>query len=286
MTTPTKQKLKSLKSGWYVWFFPVIAILITGYLMLNYFNQQGGPHIRISFEDASSIQPGKTKVRFRGVTIGAVKDVTIAEDNKEAIAHINLQRDAAHFAVEGSKFWVVKPKVGFAGVSGLETLFAGTYIAVEPGKADGEKKEDFKGQIGGDSSDALENTTAYFLECPTVESIGIGNSITFRGLEIGTVTKMNLSKNTQLVQIQINVQNRYDKLIRTNSVFWRKVGIQAKLGLFDSQVKVNSLDSILHGGIQIAIPDNPGERAKPLSKFNLSDAPPKDWEKWNPKLEL
>jgi len=286
MTTPTSQKIKSLKSGWYVWFFPLIAILITAYLLFNFFNQQGGPHIRISFEEASSIQAGKTRVRFRGVTIGVVKDITISDDNREAIAHIVLQRDSEHFAVEGSKFWIVKPKVGFEGVSGLETLFAGTYIAVEPGKPDGDRKEDFKGQIGGESADSLEYTTVYFLESPSVESVGVGNSITFRGLEVGTITKITLSKNSQLVQIQINIQNRYVKLIRSNTVFWRKVGIQANLGLFNSQVKVNSLDSILHGGIQLSTPDNPGEMAKAMTKFPLSDAAPKDWEKWNPKLEL
>jgi len=74
-------------------------------------------------------------------------------------------------------------------------------------------------------------------------------------------------------------------LVRTNTAFWRKVGIQAKLGLFGSEVKVNSLDSIMRGGIELFTPDPPAPVAKANHKFTLLAAPPKDYEKWNPVLD-
>lgn len=285
MAKQIEDKIDSLKTGWYVWLFPILALTISGWLLVEYLNQRG-PNIRITFEDGSALQAEKTRVRFKGVTIGLVKRVSISDDSKEAIAHIALQRDAKKFAVEGSKFWLVTPKVGLQGVSGLETLVEGNYISVDPGPPKGPEKKNFKGTIGSDANESADDTVAYHLETPNVESVSIGDAVTFRGMNIGSVTKVNLNKTSQLVLVQINITNKFVKLIRTNTVFWRKVGIQAKLGLFNSEIKVNALDSILHGGIDIFTPDNVGDMAKAGAKFQLSPAPPKGWEKWNPVLEF
>jgi paraquat-inducible protein B len=270
--------------SWYVWIFPLVAVAITGWLFYDYFSQKG-PTIQISFDDASGIQAGKTRVRFRGVAVGIVKDVTISPDNKEAFIKVTMQKDVASFAVQGTQFWVVLPKVGFQGVSGLETLFEGSYIAVQPGPADAASKTDFKGHMSMES-ESVENTRTYFLDEMSGESIVVGDSVTFRGIKIGAVTKVSLFKTGQSVSVQINIHNRYEKLIRTNTVFWRKVGIQADLGLFSSQVKVNSLDSILHGGVELATPDGPGEVARAQTRFSLAHAPPKNSDKWSPNLEI
>jgi paraquat-inducible protein B len=285
MKTQINQKIQSVKTNWYVWIFPVIALLFCGWLLFKYLHERG-PMIQIHFEDASSLQAEKTKVRFRGVPIGTVKSLSISDDNKEVIANISLNKDAEQFAVEGSKFWVVSPKVNIQGISGLETIFEGTYIAVQPGKPDAEFKDDFKGLLSSETSESVENTTAYFLETSNAESMTVGDSVTFRGIPVGTITKVTLAKTSQQAHIQINIHNRYVKLIRTNTVFWRKIGIQANLGLFNSEIKMNSLDSILHGGIDFFTPDDAGPIAKGLSHFPLSQAPPKDYQKWNPKLEF
>jgi paraquat-inducible protein B len=283
MAKTVNQTVKSAASRWYIWLFPVFALAICGYLLNEYLKQQG-PTIKILFDDASSIQAEKTKVRFRGVNIGSVKKITLSSDSKDVVVYVTLQKDAAQFAVEGSKFWVVAPKVDLTGISGLETLLGGTYITVLPGKPDGDFKDVFKGQEGADPNDSLEAMTHFTLDTPNLESITPGDAVTFRGLNVGSVSKVTLSKTAQMGVVQIQIQNRYTKLIRNNTVFWRKVGIQAKLGLFGADVKVNSIDSILHGGIEFFTPDPPAEIAKPHSKFDLSAAPPKGYEKWNPVL--
>lgn len=273
------------KYGWYVWIFPAIALAFCLWLFIKYRSERG-PLIKINFDDASSLQAEKTRVRFRGVTIGIVKDIEITEDNKDVVVYVALNKNAEHFAVEGTKFWVVSPKVNFQGVTGLETFFAGSYIAVQPGKPGGEYKEEFNGQMNAETFEPIENTTNYILETPNAESVSIGDTVTFRGLPIGSVTKVSLSKTAQLVFVQINIQNRYVKLIRTNTMFWRKAGIQANLGLFKSEIKMNSLDTVLHGGVELFTPDPANEIAKASSHFALNTAPPKDYQKWNPKLEF
>lgn len=285
MPKNVEQKIEKLKSGWYIWLFPVFAVGLSMWLLYDYY-QSRGPTIQIHFSDASSIQAEKTKVRFRGVNIGTIKEISISDDNKEVVAHVSLNRTAKQFAVEGSKFWVVMPQVDFGGVSGLETLFAGTYISASPGNPEGEPKHVFKGHLGGESVEAIEDTVSYVLETNNVESVSEGDSVTFRGMKVGTVTKVNLSKTAQTALVQINLPAKYARLVRVNTVFWRKVGIQAKLGLFNSEVKINSLDTLMRGGIDFFTPDNVGEMAKGQAKFVLNAAPPKGYEKWNPVLEF
>ncbi|KYG68352.1 hypothetical protein AZI87_03610 [Bdellovibrio bacteriovorus] len=282
--TVTKQKLKSLRAGWYIWLFPAFAIAISVWLFWDYW-QQRGPHIKISFEDGSQIQPGKTQIRYRGVTIGDVQKVTISEDKKDVIAHAILQKHAEEFAVAGTRFWLVTPKVSLQGVSGLETLIEGAYISVDPGKIGGELKTEFKGKEGGESKDPLEDTSTYQLETNDLGSVSAGDSVTFRGMKIGTVTKETLSKTGQTVLLQINILNRYVRVIRTNTVFWRSSGISAKLGLFKSELKIDALDTVLRGGIELATPSPAGEIAKAQAKFPLQADPPKEYEKWNTVLE-
>jgi paraquat-inducible protein B len=283
MANPLR-KLQNLRSAWYVWLFPSFAVMICIWLFFDYVDQKG-PVIQIRFDDGSSLQPEKTRVRFRGVTIGMVKKVSVSDDDKEVIAEVSLQKEATHFATEGSKFWVVMPKVNFQGISGLETIFEGTYIAALPGKKGGSLQHDFRGKLTSESNESLEDTVAYYLETGNVDSINAGDSVTFRGLKVGSVTKVTLTKSAQTAVVQINVQNKYAKLIRSNTVFWRKLGVQANLGLFKSEVKINSLDSLLRGGIDFFTPDQVGEIAKAQSKFVLNQEPPKDWNKWNPKLD-
>lgn len=282
--TNTIHKFKSfISSSWFVWLFPFIAVLITAWLFIDHFQNQG-PVIKISFNESAGLQAGKTKLRYRGVIIGNVDKVEIAESIEEVIVSVSLNKDAERFAVEGSKFWVVQPKVDFQGVSGLDTLFEGTYISAQPGTTTTSKKE-FKGQLRDDSSISTADTVTYYLESTNADSINGGDSVTFRGLNVGQVTKVTLSKTAQTIIVQINIPYKFVRLIRSNTVFWKKAGIQANLGLFSSEVKINSLESILKGGIDFFTPDNFGPIAKPQATFTLLAKPPKDYEKWNPKLE-
>lgn len=278
-----EKRLENLRTGWYIWLFPLFAISITAWFLNDYYRQQG-PRIFISFEDAGSIQAEKTKVRFRGVPIGTVQDVKISDDQKSVVAEVLLRKDAENIAVEGSKFSLVTPKVGFQGISGLDTLFEGSYIAVLPGPIEAAEKHEFKGQSNS-STDPLDDTSAYVIETSNVESISDGVSVSYRGMKIGTVTKMHFAKGGQHINVQINIDNKYTWLIRTNSVFWRKVGVSAKLGLFGSELKVNSMESIMNGGVEVGTPAPAGPMAKSMQKFTLAPAVPKDIETWNAFLD-
>lgn len=285
MKKSINNKIDSLRSSWYVWFFPLVALAISVWLFMSFFNQKG-PEILITFDDAAGIEAEKTQIRFRGVVVGTVKEVTISPDNKDVVARAILHKDATHLAVQGSKYWVVVPKVNFQGISGLETLIEGTYIAVLPGSPNAKIQNEFRGQIGRDTNESLEDTSAYVLEADRVDSLSPGDVVSFRGLKVGTVSKVNLSKSAQTILIEINIENKYTRLVRENTLFWRKVGVQANLGLFKSEVKIESLESLMRGGIDLFTPEPAGPKAKAFTRFALHKSPPEGWEKWNPDLEI
>ena len=280
-----KRKLISALSGWYLWIFPAFAILITVGLLKQHFEKKG-PEIKILFDDAMGIQPDKTLVRFRGVVIGKVNRVTITEDMKDVVAHVELNKDAKRYAVVGSKFALVIPKVSFKEVTGLETLVGGTYITVQPGPNESNFQDEFKGQIGKDVGESLDDTVSYSLESENLGAISVGDGVSFRGLKIGSVSKVGLSKKSTSIVVQINIQNKYVKLIRTNTKFWKKLAVQAKLGFLKAEIKVNSLESFLNGGIELSTPNLVGEIAKAGTSFYLYPTPPKDSETWNPALDF
>ena len=56
-----------------------------------------------------------------------------------------MRKEAAVFLTDRARFWVVRPRMSTSGVSGLETLVSGAYIAVDPGPEGGEEQLAFTG---------------------------------------------------------------------------------------------------------------------------------------------
>src|SRR5260370_7438141 len=49
------------------------------------------------------------------------------------VAPAQMNRAAEPHLKEGTHFWVVRPRLGITSFSGLETLFSGNYIEMDPG---------------------------------------------------------------------------------------------------------------------------------------------------------
>ena len=79
---------------------------------------------------------------------------------------------------------------------------------------------------------------------------------------------------------------RYARLIRVGSRFWMVGGVDVDFGLFRGlQINVDSLRSLVTGGIAFASPDE-GEIAREGTTFLLHDKPQKEWLDWRPKITI
>ena len=115
-----------------IWVLPLIALLIGGWLGWKAYNEQG-VMISIQFVSGDGIAAGKTELMYKGMPLGKVQTLDLTKDGHSVIAHIEVDREAEGFLRDDTTFWLVKPRVSLAGVTGLETLMSGNYITFQPG---------------------------------------------------------------------------------------------------------------------------------------------------------
>lgn len=115
-----------------IWLIPVLALLAAGWYFWDAHRHEG-PVITILFGDATGVEGGKTKVFYRGVEVGRVKSVVLANEHRDAAVTVQLKEFAGDMAKRGAMFWVVRPDISESGITGLGTVVSGPYIAAEPG---------------------------------------------------------------------------------------------------------------------------------------------------------
>ena len=102
-----------------------------------------GPAITIRFTSAEGLTAGETEIRHKGVRVGTVESFELSPDLSEVLVHARMTRDVSKHLTASTRFWIVTPRVGTSGISGLNTLVSGAYIEMYPGE--GLAQHDFVG---------------------------------------------------------------------------------------------------------------------------------------------
>ena len=165
----------------FVWIVPLIAAVVAGGLVYNRL-QEFGPTITITFRDASGVKPDQTEIRYRGVPVGQVTTIELAENQQQVVVTAQLRRTAAGLAREGSLFWVVRPEVGFGTVRGLSTVLTGAYIQAIPGR--GKDRRKFTG-LESASPTLGQPGLNLILSARQLGSVRVGSPVVYRGIEVG-----------------------------------------------------------------------------------------------------
>ncbi|VFS55882.1 paraquat-inducible protein B [Kluyvera cryocrescens] len=90
---------------------------------------------------ADGIVPGGHPCVSRGVEVGTVQDIRLAQDRSKIEVRASIKSDMEDALRADTQFWLVTPKASLAGVSGLDALVGGNYIGMMPGK--GEPRDRF-----------------------------------------------------------------------------------------------------------------------------------------------
>ncbi|MEA3242413.1 MAG: MlaD family protein [Pseudomonadota bacterium] len=230
-----------------VWLLPLVALLVGGWLYYKTLSEKG-PAITISFETAEGIEAGKTQIKFRDVTVGQVDDVDIADDLRTVVLTATMETGTAHYLTDASRFWVVKPRVGAGGVTGLGTLLSGAYIAFEPNTT-GKKQKSFVGLEKPPIVSQDKEGSRYRLRTETLGSLSVGAPVYFRQFDIGEVTDYKLADDYSYVDVGIFVQSPYDDYVRERTHFWNVGGVSVSMDASGVKVEMESLVALLSGGI-------------------------------------
>ncbi|EEE03407.1 intermembrane transport protein PqiB [Burkholderia multivorans] len=247
----------STKSGWLpslVWLVPLIAALIGIGLVVRSVRERG-PEITISFHSAEGLEPGKTQVKYKDVEIGMVKTIKLSKDLSRVLVEVQLKKEAEDFAVKDSRFWIVRPRVGATGVSGLGTLLSGAYIGVDAGRSQ-DVQTDFTGLEKPPAVTADQKGTQYVLRGDSLGSVDIGSPVYYRRVQVGQVVGFSLDKDGTGVTFNVFVNAPYDQYVGTNSRWWQASGVDLRLDSSGLKLNTQSLATVILGGIAFQTPPN------------------------------
>jgi paraquat-inducible protein B len=196
-----------------VWVVPLLALAISGYLVQRELSTHG-PRITIRFEDGEGITPNQTPLIYKGLPMGVVSAVALLPDFSGIELTIELNRSAAPLAREGSRFWIVRPEITAAGVSGLDTLLSGPTIAMLPGT--GEAAFSFTG-LETAPPDNSSPGTDFTLHASRRGSLQRGQIILYREVSVGRILDVFLAPDATHVVVQARIDAPYDRLVRAHT---------------------------------------------------------------------
>ena len=236
-----------------VWIVPIVAVLVGISLVVHSILQQG-PTITITFKTGAGLTANKTEVKYRNVVIGHVSEVELSDDQKSVNATIKLAKQAESFTREDSKFWVVRPRIGAGGVSGIDTLLSGDYIGADIGQANTRAKR-FQGMENPPPITYGEPGKRFTLHTQDLGSLDIGSPVYYRKIPVGQVVAYALDPDGKGVNIDVFVHSPNDAYVTQNTRFWNASGIDVSVGANGFALKTESLSSILVGGIAFRAPE-------------------------------
>ncbi|WP_416395087.1 intermembrane transport protein PqiB [Allohahella sp. A8] len=257
-----------------VWLVPAIALLIALWLAVTAWLKASIPVV-VTFESAEGLVEGKTEVRYRGLSIGRVADISLSSDLQDFKVTIDMDHDAEALLNEGTQFWIVKPRISLAGVSGLDTVLTGNYIGIRPGE--GERKLAFESSPlppppEEDTGDGLWLK----LSAQSLGAINIGSAVYYKSLSVGTVERVDLMDEARMLELLVRIDPQYAHLIGEKTKFFKMKPLEFGSGADGFELQTGPLVALVQGGIGLSGVNQPGSPAPKLAdrRYQLLDKPP------------
>ncbi len=236
-----------------IWILPLVALLIATWLFYKSVVDRG-PVVDIDFHTAEGIFEGKTKVIYKGLEIGTVSKIILHPDLSGVTVRIDFDLGAESVLKDKTLFWLVKPRVSLSGVSGLDTLMTGHYIAIRPGK--GKDRRQYTALTDPPPMDEMNAGLHIKLQADKLGSVGEGAQVLFRQVPVGKVQSYQFSADEKSLIIDAVIEEKFAHLVKKNSRFWNTSGITVKGSLSGVSIQTESVVSMLAGGIAFNHPNN------------------------------
>lgn len=252
-----------------VWLIPLAAAIVGLWLLFQYW-QDRGDVITVRFPSAEGIQAGSTEVRYKAVTVGKVKQVTL-DDELNPLVTLALTRSISNALDCSAQFWVVRPRVRGTEISGISTLFSGTYVGMVPTRPADVDINDSNALLCYEVLDESPSTRperpgrTFRLVTDTMGSLDVGSPVFFKQLQVGEVINYTLSADTGLIELGIFVDQPYYRFVNDNTRFWNASGVEFKMDSVGAEFRMQSLASLIAGGIAFDSPRGEFIRNMPVS---------------------
>jgi len=253
----------------FIWLVPLIAFLVGGWLLFDHIRNTG-PTITLHIDSADGIEVNNTVVRVLSVNVGKVTKIRLREDGKGVELTAQLNADVKHMMRSDTQFWVVKPRIDSNGISGLNTLVSGSYIAFMPGKAT-EPKDTFDVADVPPISALAQDGLRLQLSGANSKMLETGAPVVYESFPVGRVESAKFDPESRRVSYTVFIEHPNDSLINSSSQFWLDSGIRIQADGGGFQLDSAPLGALISGAITFRTPDRTAPPAKAEGKFELYD---------------
>jgi paraquat-inducible protein B len=271
---------------------PALEGVLDGSIALDHFGPQGpavaqnaefelslnemaaradGPRMRIAFEDGSGLQPGVTRVTYRGKPVGLVEDVTANPQTQRVDAVVRLESAFASLATDDAAFTIVRPNLSRKGLQGLDTLVTGPRIDFEPGKSKVASSQ-FVGQevrqLDWTRAADEEGSARVVLWAESLPQLEAGAPVYHRGMLSGRVIEPRIGAQGR-PELVVSIDKKFRDLLRANSRFWRVPAAVVEVGPGVVGVEMQGLSALWQGGVAFDVFGASGPAAAEMAAFEI-----------------
>ena len=249
--TPKVERLRKRQKISVFWLVPFFAALLGLFLAYNFYKEQG-PLITIQFNTAEGLIAGKTPIRYRDVNIGVVEKIKLTDDLEKVTVEARMTVSSERYLNNHARFWVVRPRIGTSGVSGLGTLLSGSYIQVTSlvGTA---FQTRFKGLEKPPLTEEGAPGLRLKLQAEQAGYVGIGSPVYYRQVKVGQIEAQRILPDYKMVEFTIFIESPHHKIIRNTTKFWNVSGFSLNLDANGLSVRSPSLEGLAQGGVAFDI---------------------------------
>ncbi|MDO6446737.1 MlaD family protein [Colwellia sp. 1_MG-2023] len=248
--------------------------------------EMAGVAITLKFNDAKGLTENLV-IKYQGQQIGMVTRVALDESSFGANVYAVLYDKGKKFAVEGTQFWLSSTAFSLSGDNHVRDILAGSFIDILPGK--GEQKYSFLAEDIAPVITHLPYGLNLKLTAQSLGSIRVGNPVLYRQVKVGKVIGVGLSSTANNVNVYINIAQRYQSLVNSNSKFWNTSGVKIDASIFSGiNIDSQSIETLLAGGVAFATPEvkslDNTSAIQQNHEFKLYDDLQPQWLNWAPKI--
>jgi paraquat-inducible protein B len=231
------------------------------FLYQDYEAAETSTFVNVRFPTAEGLTKGITKVMYKGIPIGKLRDIWYRDEDDAVIGRFGIDPRFESFITNKARFWLVRPQLSAAGITGLDALVSGgAYLAFAP-SVDGipAKNHEFIAASGPDVMDFSAPGLHLRLTAPVASAASRGAPVYYKKFVVGSVQNQALEKDQAVLHILIKPEYRY--LVNKSSRFWNVSGVKVSASLRDGvKIQSESATALLAGGIAFDTPNSKAQK--------------------------
>lgn len=218
-----------------------------------------GPELVLTFEDARGLLAGETLINCLGYPVGIIKTVELDSAKGVVTAMARLDSRFAQLATFGSRLTLVRARVSLDGVSGLDTLVTGAYIALDPGSGEPAKEFAVRSMSHQEwqRAESEREGVSVVLHAAALPAVEPGAPVLYRGLTAGRVIEKFLGEAGE-PSLRVVVTREFRDRLTGRARFWYVPPASVSAGPGTLDIELDSVMSLLRGSI--AFDDFSGEK--------------------------